>query len=153
VPARDEVVVDVGDGRPPQPRAHVVPAETPSRRVVARVEAIAGVVGEVDPAREGQLAVDADRLLVMAVERVLAGIGLALDARRARERAHGLAHLGAGGVERRHRRARPHEHAHVDALGQLGEQRAEDDGRLAAHELEVRRDVPAGQVDEPARAL
>ena len=34
-------------------------------------------------------------------------------------------------MEGRHRRAGPHEHAHVDALGQLGQQRADDDRRLA----------------------
>ena len=81
------------------------------------------------------------------------GSHLALDARAARERAHGLLHLRARGVKGRHRRAGPHEHAHVDALGQLGEQRADDDRRLAADELEVRRQVPAGDVHEVARAL
>ena len=56
-------------------------------------------------------------------------------------------------MEGRHRRAGPHEHAHVDALGQLGQQRAGDDRRLAADELEVRGEVPARDVDEIARVL
>ena len=94
-----------------------------------------------------------DRLLVVAVERVLARVHLAADARAARERAHGLADLRARRMEGRHRRPGPHEHAHVDALGQLGQQRADDDRRLALDELEVRREVPAGDVDEVARVL
>ena len=153
VPARGEVVVHVGHGGAAQPRADVVPAQAPAGGVVARVEAVAGVVGEVDAVDERQLAVDADRLLVVAVERVLARVDLAADARVAREGAHGLAHLRAAGVKGRDRRPGPDEHAHVDALGQLREQRARRDGRLAAHELEVRRQVPAGDVDEVARAL
>ena len=89
----------------------------------------------------------------MAVERVLARVHLAADARAARERADGLLHLRARRVEGRHRRAGPHEHAHVDALGQLGQQLTDDDRRLAADDREVGREVPAGEVDEVARVL
>ena len=46
----------------------------------------------------------------------------------------------------------PHEHADVDALGRLGEQLAQDDGRLVAGQGEVRRDRPAGDVDVAPRA-
>ena len=94
-----------------------------------------------------------DRLLVVAVERVLARVGLAVDARAAREGAHGLAHLRAAGMKGGDRRPGPHEDAHVDAFGELGEQRARGDRRLAADELEVRGQVPAGQVHEVAGAL
>ena len=74
----------------------------------------------------------------MAVERMLARIGLAADPGPAGELLHRLAHLLAGGVERRHRSARPHEHPHVDALGRLGQQlRRARRGVLAADELEV----------------
>ena len=65
---------------PREPRGDVVPAE-PSAGLVGRdVEAVAGVVGQVDPADERELAVDHDRLLVVAVERVLPRVGLAADA-------------------------------------------------------------------------
>ena len=45
------------------------------------VEAIAAVVGDVDAADEGKAAVDHHDLLVMAVDRVLARVGLAADPR------------------------------------------------------------------------
>ena len=152
-PAPREVVVHVGHRGSAQPRADVVPAQAPPGLVRARVEAVAGVVGEVDAVDEGQLSVDGDRLLVVAVEGVLARVHLAADARAARERPHGLADLRATRVEGRHGRPGPHEDAHVDALGQLGQQRPGDDRRLALDELEVRREVPTGDVDEVARVL
>ena len=81
------------------------------------------------------------------------GSASAADARAARERARRRrATSRARRVEGGHRRARPHEHADVDALGQLGEQRAERRrGGSPRDELEVRREVPAGDVDEVAR--
>ena len=85
-PAQTEMVVDVGDDRPLEPGGDVMPAEPPLGLVRRGVVAVAGVVGEVDPADERDLAVDHDRLLVMAVERVLARIGLAADARVPRTR-------------------------------------------------------------------
>ena len=63
-----------------------------------------------------------------------------------------VADRGAVGGERARRGARPHQHADVDALGRLGEQLAQDDGRLVAREGEVRRDRPAGDVDVAPRA-
>ena len=56
-----------------------MPAEPPARVVLLGVVAVAGVVGQVDPADERQLAVDHDRLLVVAVERVLARVAVGLD--------------------------------------------------------------------------
>ena len=78
-PAQREVIVDVGDRGAAQARPDVVPAEPAPRRVVARVEPVAGVVGHVDSADERELAVDDHGLLVVAVERMLAGVGLAAD--------------------------------------------------------------------------
>ena len=146
-PAEREVILDVGERGSAQARADVVPAEPAPRRMVARVEPVAGVVGHVDAADERDFAVDDHRLFVMAVERVLARIDLAADPRAADQVVDALAHLLARRVKRRHRRARPHEHPDVDPLGRLGQQLAEHPRPLAPDELEVRRDVPPGDVD------
>ena len=152
-PAQREVVVDVGDRGAAQARADVVPAEPAARRMVTGVEPIAAVVGHVDTADERDLAVDNDGLLVVAVERMLARIGLAADPRAAGEGRDAVADLLARGMERRHRRARPYEHPHVGPLRDLGQEPAEHAAALPADELEVGRDVPAGHVDVVARAL
>ena len=111
--------VDVGDRGPLESGADVVPAEPAPGIVCAGVEAIAAVVGQVDPADERDPAVDHDRLLVMAVERVLPRVGLAPDPRFADEVLDIRPDLRAGGVKGGNRRARPDEHPDVDALGQL----------------------------------
>ena len=147
------MVVDVGDRGAAQARADVVPAEPAAGRMVAGVEPIAAVVGHVDAADERDLAVDNDGLLVVAVERMLARIGLAADPGAAGEGRDAVADLLARGMERRHRRARPHEHPHVGPLRDLGQEPAEHTAALPPDELEVGRDVPAGHVDVVARAL
>jgi hypothetical protein len=152
-PAQREVVVHILDRRAGDARGHVVPAQPPPGRMRIPVVAIAAEVGHVDPTHERELAVDRDRLLVVAVKRMLARIGLALDSRAPGEVLHRLLHLAAGGVEHRYRRAGPHQHAHVDLLGQLGQQRAEHDRRIPLGDLEVRFQVPAGDVHEAACSL
>ena len=47
-------------------------------RMIGAIEAIAAELGQVDPADEGDLVIDHDDLLVMAVDRVLARIQSAL---------------------------------------------------------------------------
>ncbi len=81
VPANAEVLADVGDGRSAQTRRDVVPADPPSRLMLLGVVTVAGRVGEVNPADERELAVDHDRLLVMAVKWVLARVTVGLDPR------------------------------------------------------------------------
>ena len=99
-----------------------------ARRMLGRVEAVAGLGGEIDAADERDPVVDHDRLLVMAVHRPLLRVELALDPRVARQLVAHRAHLAARRPEQRQRRARPDEHADVDPLGQLGEQVAQHDG-------------------------
>jgi len=141
------MVVDIGDRRAVQACADVVPSEPASGGVIARVEAVAGEVGHIDPADEGNGAVDDHELLVVAVKRMLTRIALAPDLRPAGQRLHAFAHLLARGMERRHRRARPHKHPDVDLFGRLGQKLAEHAGPLSPDELERRRDVPPGDVD------
>ena len=69
---------------------------------------------------------------------MLARIGLAADPRPSRQGANRIGDLGPRRVEHGQRRPRPDEDAHVDPLGHVGQQRAEDDARLAALELEAR---------------
>ena len=80
---RAEVSRDVIDDGPPHPRGDVVPADRASYRVLAGVEAVTAERREVDPADEGDLAVDDDQLLVVAVERPLARVQRDVDARAA----------------------------------------------------------------------
>ena len=121
--------------------------------MIACVEAVAAEVGDVDASDERDLAVHHHGLLVMTVERVLAGIGLAADPGPPREHVDGVAHLATGGAERGHRCSCPDENPHVESLGRLGQHRAERARPFAAHQVEVRREVPAGHVDEVACAL
>ena len=90
--------------------------------------------GQVDPADERDLVVDDHELLVVAVQRARARVARRADLRPARQLVARVARRGAVGGERVRRRARPHEHADVDALGRVGEQFAQDDGRLVAGE-------------------
>ena len=88
------------------------------------VVAVAGQRRQVDPADEGDLVVDDHDLLVVAVQRPRAGLELGADPGAADE----LVALGpddaAARREHRDRRARPGEHPHRDALGDLAEQLA-----------------------------
>ena len=152
-PAQREVIVHVGDRRPAQAGADVVPAEAPARWMVARVEAIARVIGHVDATHERDLAVDDHRLFVVAMEGMLARVGLAADPGAAGQLLDPFAHLLAGGVKGGHGRTRPHEHSDVDPLGGLGQQLSQRDAPRAAHQLEIRRDVPPSHVDVVARVL
>jgi hypothetical protein len=93
VPAHPEILGDVRDRRPANPRRRVVPADLVPPTVLARIEAIAGLVGEVDPADERDLVVDHDRFLVMAVHRPLAAVELHPDLRPAGEPLAKLAHV------------------------------------------------------------
>ena len=149
VPAPREVVVDVGHRGPAQARCR----RRASPGAPARRCALESKRSPASSVRSMPLTKASSPSMVIVFswwqwKGCSRGSHLAADARAARERADGLLDLLARRVEGRHRRAGPHEHAHVDALGQLGQQRADDDGRLAADELEVRRQVPAGDVHE-----
>jgi len=137
-PAQREVVGHVRHDRAAQQDCRVVPAEAAPRRMGACVEAVSRERRQVDPTHEGHAPVDDDRLLVMAVHRTLLRVERTLDARVGDELLPHLAHVPARRPEQRQRRARPREHAHVRALRELGEERAQDDRLLPAHELELR---------------
>ena len=110
--------------------------------MLGRVVAITAEVRQVDAADEGDLVVDHDELLVVAVHRALVRVQRGLDARPAHELVAPLAHGGAARREHRHRRAGPQQHANVDRLGRLAQQLAQQHRRLVADERELRRDAP-----------
>jgi len=112
---------DVGDGRTADAAGDVVPAEVAVHHVSAVVEPIASQRGHVDAADEGDLAVDDDQLLVVAVQRPFVGVERASDPGAADEILTDPTHVPA--TERHHRqwRARPEQHPHLDPLGQLAE--------------------------------
>lgn len=76
---------NVGDDRAAQPRAGVVPADATARRVPRGVPAVAAEVREIDAPDEGDLVVDDDDLLVMAVEEALVVVDGYVDAGAARK--------------------------------------------------------------------
>ena len=136
----------VPHGRPLDPHRDVVPADAAAGAVIRRVVGIAAVEREVDAADVRDPVVDHDRLLVMTVRRSGAGIERGLDLRVARERSLHLANVSARGPERRDRRALPEQDAHVDPLGQLGQQDAHDERLLLAAERQLGREEPAGEM-------
>ena len=115
---------DVGHRGSLEPDARVVPPQHAARRMLARVEAAAREIGQVDPADEGDAVVHDHELLVMAVHGPLASVEPDVDPRPAREPGRQLLHLGSRRVEEGQRRARPDEQAHRDPVGELGEQLA-----------------------------
>ena len=139
------------------PRRRVPTSCQPSRRRAGwsrDVEAVAGVVGHVDPADEGDLAVDDHRLLVVAVERVLARIGLAADPR-VRGSGSGRPRAPPCGSGGRPAPARPPTPApgRRPARPPRPAARRAPPGRSPRIELEVRRDVPPGHMDVVAGVL
>ena len=138
----------VSHHRADQPSPDIVPPQAPQCSVIAGVVAVATEVRHVDPANERDLAIDHDSLLMVAVKRMLTGIKLTADLRLADQPLHALAHLRPRGMKDRHRCPGPHQNPNVDALSHLGEQRSQDRQALATHQLKLRRDVPAGDVNE-----
>src|SRR5579884_75027 len=94
---------DVTYGRTSRPSSDVMPAEPSLRRMAARVVPVSGKVGHVDAADERQLVIDDDRLLVVAMERMLAGIRLRTNASSPGKCAKCVAHLVASRVKHRKR--------------------------------------------------
>src|ERR1700761_4600855 len=152
-PAHREVIVDVEHGRAANTRADVVPAQLAPCGMVAGVEAVAAEVGDVDAADERDLAVHHHGLLVMAVEWMLARVGHAADPRPAREHLDGVTYLAAGGTKSRHGGAGPDQDPHIEPLCRLREHWPQRSRALAAHQVEMWSEVPAGHVDEVARSL
>ena len=146
-PPHPEMLSHVGDHRPLDARAGVVPADVRPRRMVVPVETVARLGGEVDPADERDAVVDDDRLLVVAVHRPLLRVERALDLRVADEAIAHLPHVFARRAEERQGCACPHQDANVDALRQLAEQVAEHERLAVALERKVGREVPPSQVD------
>ncbi len=147
VPAQAEVLRDVRDGRALDPHGGVVPADPAPRDVRRRVPRIAPVEREVDAAHERDPPVDHDGLLVVAVRKPRAAVGVRLDLRMARERVEHLSNLAVRRLEQWQRSALPREHPHVDALRELGEQVAHDHRLVVSREMQLRREEPAGEVD------
>jgi hypothetical protein len=84
---------------------------------------------------------------MVAVHWALFRIELALDARPLRQQLAHVAHLATRRPKEGQGRSRPDEDPHIDPLGQLGEEVAQDDWLLPAHQFEVRREEPVRHVD------
>ena len=113
--------------------------------MIAGVEPVAALRGQVDAADERHAIVDDDDFLVVAVQRTLVGVERALDVGAVTElRAH-----GADGAARRPEDGDgspgPHEDTHIDPLGQLRQQVAQDEGRTISPECERRAKLPTRQ--------
>ena len=120
--------------------------------MLARVEPVSGVGGEVDAADKGELAVYHDELLVMAVHWPLVRVERHPQLCTRRQSVGHRAHFLAVGVKERQRCARPCEQPHLDALCCPGEQLLQRLG-VTAGQREIGREVPAGQRDRHACRL
>jgi len=89
--------------------------------MLGRVITITAEVRQVDAADKGDLVVDHDELLVVAVHRALVRVQRGLDARPAHELVAPLAHGGPARREHGHRSPRPQQHANGDRLGRLAQ--------------------------------
>ena len=140
------MLADIRDRRSLDAGRDVVPADRGAGGVLAAVEAVTCLRGQVDATHEGDTIVDDDRLLVVTVKRPLPRVETAFDPGLLRELIAHLPDLAPGRAKERQRRTGPHEHAHVHTLGQFGQQVAQHHGALLAYEREVRREEPAGDV-------
>ena len=138
---------DIPHGRPFDPRRRIMPTDTAASAVIRRVVGITPVEREVDAADECHAVVDHDRLLVVTVRRAGARVESALDLRVARQCLLHFAHVSTRRPERGDRRSLPEQHAHVDPLGQLGEQDPDDQRLLFAAQRELGREKPPREVD------
>src|SRR5207253_9355291 len=93
-----------------------------------------------------------DELLMMAVERTLLRVERHLHAGTPQVLCD-IANLGARGPEERQRRSCPEEHAHLDLSRKLRQQVEQDAAISLAHERELGREVPTGDVDVRFGAL
>jgi hypothetical protein len=117
------------------------------------VEPIPAVRGEVDPADEGDAAVDHGELLMVTVERSLLRVERDPDAGIPLQRVPHLPRLASVWMEQRERRAAPSQQPDVDAtLGRGGEEVAQSLCSIAAKAV-IRREVPAGEPDRRLRGL
>jgi hypothetical protein len=89
------VVGDVAHEWAFDPRTSVVPADRAARRMLARIEPVAGERGEVDAVHVRDAPVDYGELLVMAVHRPLLRVELHPNLRPCDHRLARLAHVGA----------------------------------------------------------
>ena len=145
---------DIAHDRTLQLGGNVVPSEPAARGVVAGVVAIAREVGHVDAPDKGDLIIDHDRLLVMAVHRPLPCVESALDTGGAAQPLANGANLAARRMEQRNRGSGPEENAYLDPLGQAGEQVAEHHRWFAvAHELKRGFYVPSSDMHVRVRGL
>jgi hypothetical protein len=138
---------DIRHSRSFDARADVVPTDGRSKRMLVRVESIAGLVGEVDPAHERDAVVDDDRLLVVTVERPFLRVEATLDVRATRQLFVHLSRVTSGGSKQRQRSPRPGQDPDLHAVGKTCEEVSKDDLLLVTHESKVRREVPTREVD------
>src|SRR5215208_506062 len=117
------------------------------------VPAVAAKVGEIDAADEGNLLVDDDDLLVMAVQEALVIVDGDADAGVTRKLPAVVPDVAAGRGEYADGRAGPEQHAHAhtprDGVRQELTQRRR---RLGSLECEMRRRVPTCDPDRAASA-
>jgi hypothetical protein len=102
-----------------------------------RVEPVARLRRQIDPADEGDVVVDHDDLLVVAMHGPFLRIRDRLDLRTGRERVESARHVLAIGAEERQRRAGPDQDAYRNPLGELCEERPQLHSDRLAHECEV----------------
>ncbi len=86
---------------PVQPGCDIVPTQPAPGRVVGGVVAVASEVGHIDPPDERAAAIHDHRLLVVAVQRMLAGVKRTADLGLVHQAVDSLTDLGPRGMKQR----------------------------------------------------
>src|SRR5581483_9561342 len=143
---------DILDRRPADPRGGVVPAKRATGAMLARVQPIARIGGEVDAADERLSAVDNHELFMVAVHGPLAGIESYVNLGLAPKFLGHRAHLAAIGLERGHRSTGPSKQSDRRPLGH-GAQQLRQGLRAVRAQPEIGREIPAREPDRRTSAL
>ena len=145
-PAHREVRRDVAHRRSAENAGHVMPAQAAASRVPRLIEAVAGEIGQVDPADERDLVIDDHQLLMVTMQRTFMRIQSTNHRASSAELVSNAPHCAPGNRIEGQGRAGPQEHANRDARRHLSEQVVQDRRMVAPRQRELRRHAPTREV-------
>lgn len=130
-----------------------MPTDLAASRMSAAVKTVARLVGEVDPTDERDPVVNDDRLLVVAMQWTFFRIQGAADLRSSTQLLAHRPHSAAGRPKQRQRRARPHQHTHLNPFGELGQHVTQNAYLARPRQREVSGKKPASDMDMRLRTF
>ena len=124
-----------------------MPAETTAHRMITGVETVPAERGQVDAPDERDLAVDDHQLLVVAMHRPLMRVKRAPHSSAANQLFADTADGRASRREGPQRRSCPQQNPDLDSLSQITKQIAQPRRAIVPGQPEIRREVPARDMD------